>query len=109
MKPGTSCRDYIQAGVDSVALSCCPGIRLPWLLEVQAKEKIERAAVASQQTVTDFVVTTLLRASDEALRRNQTIHLTDRDRELFLAALDRNVRPNRALRKAAKRFKRHSP
>jgi uncharacterized protein (DUF1778 family) len=34
------------------------------------------------------------------------IHLTNRDRDLFLAALEKDVRPNRALRKAAERFKR---
>ncbi len=82
--------------------------RLDVRLNAQAKEKIEQAAVASHQTVTDFVVSALLRASEDALARHHTIHLTNRDRDLFLAGLDREVRPNRALRKAATKFKRQS-
>ncbi|HEY3579492.1 MAG TPA: DUF1778 domain-containing protein [Pyrinomonadaceae bacterium] len=80
--------------------------RLDIRLNPQAKEKIEQAAVVSHQSVTDFVVTSLLRASEEALERQQMIHLTNRDRDLFLAGLEKDVRPNRALRKAAERFKR---
>jgi uncharacterized protein (DUF1778 family) len=75
-------------------------------LNPQAKEKIEQAAVVSHQSVTDFVVSSLLRASEEALQRQQTIHLTSRDRDLFLTALEADVRPNRVLRKAADKFKR---
>jgi len=80
--------------------------RLDIRLNPQAKEKIEQAAVVSHQSLTDFVVTNLLRASEEALQRQQMIHLTNRDRDLFLAALEKDARPNRALRKAAERFKR---
>ena len=80
--------------------------RLDIRLNPKAKEKIEQAAVVSHQTVTDFVVTSLMRASEEALERQQIIRLTNRDRDLFLAALEDDVRPNRALRKAADRFKR---
>ena len=80
--------------------------RLDIRLNPQAKEKIERAAVVSHQSVTDFVVTSLLRASEEALERQQMIRLTNRDRDLFLAALESDVQPNRSLRKAAEKFKR---
>jgi uncharacterized protein (DUF1778 family) len=80
--------------------------RLDIRLNPQAKEKIERAAVVSHQSITDFVVTSLLRASEEALERQQMIHLTNRDRDLFLAALEKDTKPNRTLRKAAERFKR---
>lgn len=74
----------------------------------RVKEKIEEAALVSHQTLTDFVVTSLLRASDEALKHHQAIRLTNRDRDLFLAALDSDERPSPALRKAAQRFKRRS-
>lgn len=80
--------------------------RLDIRLNAQAKKKIEQAAVVSHQSVTDFVVTSLLRASEEALERQQMIYLTNRDRDLFLASLETDVRPNRMLRKAAERFKR---
>ncbi|MEK6286640.1 MAG: DUF1778 domain-containing protein [Acidobacteriota bacterium] len=74
----------------------------------RAKEKIEEGALVSHQTLTDFVVSSLLRASDEALKHHQAIRLTNRDRDLFLAALDADERPNPALRKAAQKFKRSS-
>jgi len=80
--------------------------RLEIRLNPQAKEKIEQAAVVSHQSLTDFVVTSLLRVSEEALERQRVIHLTNRDRDLFLKALEADTRPNRALRKAAERFKR---
>jgi uncharacterized protein (DUF1778 family) len=82
--------------------------RLDVRLAQRAKEKIEEAALVSHQTLTDFVVTSLLRASEEALKHHQAIRLTNRDRDLFLAALDAAERPNPALRKAAQRFKRRS-
>ena len=72
----------------------------------RAKDKIEHAALVSHRTLTDFVATSLLRASDEALKHRQAIRLTNRDRDLFLAALDADERPNPALRKAAQGFKR---
>jgi len=80
--------------------------RLDIRLNAKAKEKIEQAAVLSHQSLTDFVVTSLLRVSEEALQRQRIIHLSNRDRDLFLTALEADVRPNRALRKAAERFKR---
>ena len=79
--------------------------RLDIRLNPQAKAKIEQAAAVSHQSITDFVVTSLLRASEEALERQELIQLTNRDRDLFLAALEADVRSNRALRKAAERFK----
>jgi uncharacterized protein (DUF1778 family) len=75
-------------------------------MKKRVKENIEEAALASHQTLSDFVVTSLLRASDEALEHHQAIRLTSRDRDLFLAALDADEPPNSALRKAAQRFKR---
>jgi uncharacterized protein (DUF1778 family) len=79
--------------------------RLEIRLNPQAKEKIEQAAVMSNQSLTDFVVTSLLRVSEEALQRQQVIHLTNHDRDLFVTALGTEVNPNRALRKAAERLK----
>jgi uncharacterized protein (DUF1778 family) len=82
--------------------------RLNVRLNLEVKEKIEQAAAISHQTISDFVVTTLLHVSEDTLRRQQTIHLTNRDRDRFLAALDEQVGPNPALRKAAGKFKRKS-
>jgi len=42
--------------------------RLNVRLAQRVKEKIEEAALVSHQTLTDFVLSSLLRASDEALK-----------------------------------------
>ena len=44
--------------------------------------------MVSHQSLTDFVVTSLLRVSEEALQRQRMIHLSNRDRDLFLTALE---------------------
>ena len=79
--------------------------RLDFRLSLQAKEKIEQAAVASGQTVSDFAVSTLLKSAEEILERQEQRQLSDRDRDLFIQLLDAAPRPNAALRRAATRYK----
>lgn len=80
--------------------------RLDVRLNREAKEAIEKAASACGQSVTDFTISTLLRSAQEVLTRQQDIHLSAQDRDRFLAALDAGAEPNRALRRAAERYKR---
>lgn len=72
--------------------------RLNFRLPPEAKEKIERAAVASGLTVTDFAVHALVNMADEVLERQHTRKLSDRDRDIFLALLDADDEPNEALK-----------
>lgn len=74
--------------------------RLNFRLPPEAKEKIERAAVASGLTVTDFAVHVLINSADEVLERQQTRKLSDRDRDAFIALLDADDEPNNALKGA---------
>jgi uncharacterized protein (DUF1778 family) len=74
--------------------------RLHFRLPSEAKEKIERAAVASGLSVTDFAVHALVNTADEVLERQQTRRLSDRDRDVFLALLDADDDPNEALKSA---------
>lgn len=74
--------------------------RLNFRLSPEAKEKIERAAVAEGLTITDFAVHALVNTADEVLERHHTRRLTDRDRDLFLSLLDADDEPNEALRSA---------
>ena len=64
-------------------------------LHPEAKEKI----------ATDFDLTNPL-VPEDVVETQQMIRLTERDWELFLGSLERDARPNRALRRAAERFKR---
>ncbi len=74
--------------------------RLNFRLPPEAKEKIERAAVASGLTVTDFAVHALVNSADEVLERHHAHKLSNRDRDVFLALLDADDEPNEALKNA---------
>lgn len=74
--------------------------RLNFRLPPEAKEKIERAAIAEGLTITDFAIHALVNVADEVLERHHTRKLTDRDRDIFLAMLDADDEPNEALRSA---------
>ncbi|HXH69137.1 MAG TPA: DUF1778 domain-containing protein [Pyrinomonadaceae bacterium] len=79
--------------------------RLNFRLPPEAKEKIERAAVVSGLTITDFAIHALVNSADEVLERHHMTVLSDRDRDIFLQMLDNPPPPNEALKKAAKRYK----
>lgn len=79
--------------------------RLDFRLNQQIKEVIEQAALVSGQSVSDFAVSVLYHAAKEVLENEQTTRLSNRDRDLFLALLDSDARPNAALKRAAKRYK----
>lgn len=81
--------------------------RLNFRLPNEVKEVIERAAVASGLTVTDFAISALVNSANQVLERHQTRTLSDRDRDLFLALLDSDQQPNEALKKAAREYKRY--
>jgi uncharacterized protein (DUF1778 family) len=81
--------------------------RLNFRLPNEVKEVIERAAVVSGLTVTDFAINALVNSANEVLERHQTRTLSDRDRDVFLALLDSDQEPNEALKKAAKDYKRY--
>ncbi|HEX5733378.1 MAG TPA: DUF1778 domain-containing protein [Blastocatellia bacterium] len=79
--------------------------RLDFRLNRQVKEVIEQAAAVSGQTVSDFAVSALYRTAKEVLEREQTTRLSNRDRDIFLAILDSDAKPNEALKRAARRYK----
>lgn len=79
--------------------------RLDFRLSPEHKELIERAARIDGQTVSSFVVATLLRAAREALERSSVTTLSERDAKTFLRMLDADAEPNKALKAAAARYK----
>jgi uncharacterized protein (DUF1778 family) len=80
--------------------------RLNFRLRSDIKDRIEKAATVSGQSITDFAVSTLSDTADEILERYHVAKLSNRDRDIFLAVLDRADKPNAALVKAAKTHKR---
>ena len=79
--------------------------RLDFRLNRRVKEVIEQAAAVSGQSVSDFAVSALYRTAKEILEREQTTRLSNRDRDVFLALLDSDAKPNDALKRAAKKYK----
>lgn len=77
--------------------------RLDVRLGDKQKKLIEQAAGFLGQTISAFTVTTLVRQAEQVVERFGMLHLSDRDRDIFLAALDNAPQPNAKLRKAAKR------
>ena len=80
--------------------------RLDVRLHSHSKALIEEAAALSGQSVSEYVVSTLLQQSSEILQQHRHIQLSNRDRNQFLALLDSHEKPNAALVKAARKFKR---
>ncbi|GAC1475019.1 MAG: DUF1778 domain-containing protein [Isosphaeraceae bacterium] len=75
-------------------------------LRVPSKHKkmIERAAALAGQTLSTFVLGTTISRAQEVIRNAEVIDLTNRERDLLLAALDDpNARPNAALLRSAER------
>lgn len=80
--------------------------RLDVRLHSHSKALIEEAAALSGQSVSEYVVSTLLQQSSEILQQHRHIQLSNRDRNQFLALLDSHEKPNAALVQAARKFKR---
>jgi uncharacterized protein (DUF1778 family) len=79
--------------------------RLNFRLPSEVKSAIEQAAAQLGQSVSDFAVSTLVRTARDVLEQERVTRLSNADRDRFLALLDdADVRPNAALRAAAKRY-----
>ena len=82
--------------------------RLNFRLPTDLKEVIEEAAATLGQSVSDFAVSTLVRQARTVIEQRNVTVLGDRDRDRFITLLDdADARPNPALLKAAKRYKKH--
>ena len=80
-------------------------LRLPSNL----KRTIEEAAAALGQTVTEFTISTVIREARQVLQDAQVTQLSNRDRDAFLTALDAcDAKPNKALKNAARRYRKRN-
>jgi uncharacterized protein (DUF1778 family) len=79
--------------------------RLNFRLPVELKERIEKAAIISGVTVTDFAISILDNSANEVLEKHQTRTLSNRDRDIYLEMLENPPQPNEALINAVKEYK----
>ncbi len=83
--------------------------RLNFRLRAEHKKVIEAAAAQLGQSVSDFAVATLVQQARQVVNDQTVTLLSNRDRDLFLAALDdADLKPNKKLLAAAKRYKRQA-
>lgn len=67
---------------------------------------VEEAAKRRQQTIDEFLVSSIKEAAERALFQEGPTILSDRDRDLFLTMLDGPPEPTAALLRAAERHRR---
>jgi uncharacterized protein (DUF1778 family) len=80
--------------------------RINFRLSSDLKKTIEDAAAEMGQSISDFAISTLVQTARKILHDQQVTRLSQRDRERFVAMLDdESSKPNDALVKAAKRYK----
>jgi uncharacterized protein (DUF1778 family) len=74
--------------------------RLSLRLDLLAKQKIEQAASLANCSVNSFILSSVLDKAEQLISTHETVKLTDRDRDLFFAAILNPPVPNPALEKA---------
>jgi uncharacterized protein (DUF1778 family) len=68
------------------------------------RERLSEAAVFTGLTLSSFLRQAALEKSDEILKHRDNITLSDRDRDLFLEALENPPKPNERLKQAFKNY-----
>ena len=63
----------------------------------EAKALIERAAAIMGSTVSSFMLQNAYEAASRLVAQQEAITLSNRDRDLFLKALDKPAKPTKAL------------
>ena len=80
--------------------------RINFRLSSDLKKTIEDAAAEMGQSISDFAISTLVHAARKILHDQQVTRLSERDRQVFAALLDdESSKPNEALVKAARRYR----
>ena len=79
--------------------------RLEIRMRPEFKDIIARAAGALGQTITEYTVSRLVENARRDIQEHETVVLSDRDRDAFLAMLDAPPEPNAAMKRAADRYR----
>ena len=79
--------------------------RLDARVTAEDKSLFERAAALTGRSTTSFVVSTLREAARRIIRENETMQLSERDRQAFVSALLEEAEPAEPLRRAARAYR----
>ena len=66
---------------------------------------IEQAATVSGQSLSDFAIANLVRAAQETIDEATVTRLSMRDRDMFLKLIESDAEPKKAMKAAARRYK----
>jgi len=77
--------------------------KIDFKVNKKAKTLIKKAAAKAGLSLSDFAKGTVLTEARHVLEQRQTV-LSDRDRDIFLAMLDADSKPNAALQSAVKDY-----
>ncbi|MCF8184861.1 MAG: DUF1778 domain-containing protein [Polynucleobacter sp.] len=91
--------DSQKASTMSAATHSPDTARINLRTSPEAKALIERAAALMGTTVSGFMVQNAYEAAQRLVSQHETITLSDRDRDVFLAALENPPEPTEALRR----------
>ena len=76
------------------------GARLGFRVDAKTKRLVERAARLERRSLTDFCMTALARAAQQALEQHASLFLSEADRAAFFDTLVNPPKPNARLRRA---------
>lgn len=79
--------------------------RLEARISADKKSVLKNAADLSGRTLTDFVISSAYEAAIRVIQEYQQLHLSVKDREIFVRALLNAPNPSDDLLKAAKKYK----
>jgi len=79
--------------------------RLHIRCDKRARRLLDKAAGYAHVSVSEFVLSHALASAEQVVQAQESITLTPKDFQAFLAALDAPAKPNAALKRA---FKRHA-
>jgi uncharacterized protein (DUF1778 family) len=82
--------------------------RLEARITAEQKALLSRAAELRGRSLTDFVVSSAQEAAHETIREHESMRLSKRDRQAFVAALLEDAEPGERLQRAADRYRRRS-
>ena len=91
--------------VMAMAIEQTKSERLEARVTAERKELLAKAAELQGVSLTDFVLGAAYQAAVRVISEHEIIDLTARTREVFIAALTNPPHPNRALKRAARRYK----
>ena len=81
--------------------------RIDFRVPVLFKERIERAAQVQGRTLTDFAKEALGQKAEAVLQEHEHVRLSNRDRDIFLKAMEADPTPNAVLLADAERHRKH--